>query len=237
MSDRGRFAAGMSRVDDDTLMTSADTTRFTNAKNGTIWDPRADLDDDGDVDASDQTLYDAKQPNWASDFDGPTVAQAFSDVDNPFLFQGVPHFALDTAADATEDKLSLNHHRARFADCPTGRWTTRDPKYYSQYSLSQLYFFGGVSRVNQLLTESSLFALVSGNPNRYSDPEGLDDGQPDDPCIVALHVCANLCLIGQAICNQGCGGNNACIQSCGDLARLCVRGCGWLAEKCQECMN
>jgi len=161
-----RESAGRGDMNNNTLMTSTDTTRFTNAMNGTIWDPRADLDDErarggsvkGDVDASDQTFTldttgdsianapranarrllsrqgrgDAKQPGWASEFDAPTVAQAFSDADNPFMFQGVTHFALDTAGNATEDKLSLNHHRARFEDCPTGRWCTRDPLSYGR---------------------------------------------------------------------------------------------------------
>jgi hypothetical protein len=36
----------VSRVDDNTIMNSTDTSRFTAAKNATIWDPRADLDDD-----------------------------------------------------------------------------------------------------------------------------------------------------------------------------------------------
>jgi hypothetical protein len=117
-------------MDDNTIMNSTDTTRFTAAKNATIWDPRADLDDDGDVDAADQTLFDAKDDDWDAT-PTVTVAQAFSDVGNPYMFQGVPHFALDTAASATSGKLMLNHHRARFEDCGTGQWTGRDPLHYS----------------------------------------------------------------------------------------------------------
>ncbi len=43
------------------------------------------------------------------------------------MFQGRPHFAIDTAASATAGKLMLNDHRARFADPVIGRWVTRDP--------------------------------------------------------------------------------------------------------------
>ncbi len=122
-----------------TKMSSADTSRFYDALNANIWDPRADMDDDGDVDATDETLYLAKYGDW-SGFNPPvTVAQAFSDVGNPFMFQGVPHFALDTAAAATSGKLLLNHHRARFADPVTGRWTTRDPLSYSLNTLDPAY--------------------------------------------------------------------------------------------------
>ena len=41
----------------------------------------------------------------------PTVKQAFSDVDNPFMFQGRPHFAFDTEANAETATLMLNDHR------------------------------------------------------------------------------------------------------------------------------
>jgi len=126
-----RESCGRGDMDDNTVMNSTDTSRFTAARNGSIWDPRADMDDDGDVDAADQTLYDAKVLIWppTAAF-GPTVAQAFSDVGNPYMFQGVPHFALDTAASATAGKLMLNHHRARFEDVAIGRWLTRDPREY-----------------------------------------------------------------------------------------------------------
>lgn len=182
MSDRRRFAAGMSRVNDDTLMTSTDTSRFTDAKNGTIWDPRADMDDDGDVDANDQTLYDAKQPDWASALDATAVvAQAFSDADNPFMFQGVPHFAIETQSNATEDKLSLNHHRARFTDCPTGRWTTRDPLFYDKSGLSP-----HLVAAKRFSSEPNiLFEYLGSNSPRLVDSLGLSIERPGQCKVIA----------------------------------------------------
>lgn len=104
-----RESCGRGDMNDDSKLSSTDTTRFDEAEDDTIWDPRADMDDDGDVDSSDQTLYDAKLADWGGV--APTVdpRQAFSDVGNPFMpalyvaercqgFQGVPHFALDTAS-------------------------------------------------------------------------------------------------------------------------------------------
>jgi hypothetical protein len=120
-------------MNNDTKMSSGDTTRFDDANDDTIWDSRADMDDDGDVDASDETLYDAKYSDWSGANPSADPRQAFSDKGNPFMFQGIPHFALDTSSAATEGKLMLNHHRARFADPVTGRWTTRDPLTYFKY--------------------------------------------------------------------------------------------------------
>ncbi|GMU26356.1 MAG: hypothetical protein AMXMBFR16_12610 [Candidatus Uhrbacteria bacterium] len=127
---RIRESCGRGDMNNDTKMSSGDTTRFDDANDDTIWDPRADMDDDGDVDANDETAYDLKYSDWSGA--GPPVdpRQAFSDVDNPFMFQGIPHFALDTSSSATEGKLMLNHHRARFADPVTGRWVTRDPLHH-----------------------------------------------------------------------------------------------------------
>jgi len=129
-----RELCGRGDMNDDTRMTTTpDDSRFAAAKDGSIWDPRADLDDDGDVDGADETAYHNKKPTWSSVMSAPTVSQAFSDFDNPYAFQGVPHFAIDTAANATSEQLNLalNHHRARFADAQTGRWTTRDPLCYN----------------------------------------------------------------------------------------------------------
>ncbi len=110
-----------------TITDAGDRARLLAEIGNTIWDARADLDDDGDVDATDSSAYNAKKTVFAS---SPTVSQAFSDVDNPFMFQGRPHFAIDTAASATTGKLMLNDHRARFADPVIGRWVTRDPLFY-----------------------------------------------------------------------------------------------------------
>lgn len=103
-----------------------DISPFVAARNGSSWDPRADLNDDGSVDTTgdSDTAYNNKVTYWSG---SPTVAQAFSDVDNPFMFQGVPHFPLDSSQSATVATLPLNHHRARFNDPVTGRWITRDP--------------------------------------------------------------------------------------------------------------
>src|SRR5439155_2403918 len=125
-----RESCGRGDMNQDTKMNGTDDSRFALAKAGTIWDPRADMDDDGDVDSADQTLYDAKRPDWnivACDGTGPTVAQAFSDVGNWYMFQGVPHLALDTKSTDTDGKLMLNHHRARYEDPVAGRWVSRDP--------------------------------------------------------------------------------------------------------------
>ena len=59
---------------------------------------------------------------------------SFSDVGYPFMFQGRPHFAFDTEADATEGELMVNDHRARMNDPVTGRWLTRDPLGYDTQS-------------------------------------------------------------------------------------------------------
>jgi hypothetical protein len=121
---RVRELCGRGDMNNDTRMTTTpDDTRFSAAKAGVLdsplrpkdagsrcdpsrratgrrvkEDPRADLDDDGDVDGDDETAYHNKKPTWSSVMSAPTVSQAFSDFDNPYMFQGVPHFALDTAA-------------------------------------------------------------------------------------------------------------------------------------------
>ncbi|KKL09866.1 hypothetical protein LCGC14_2561590, partial [marine sediment metagenome] len=123
-----RESVGRGDMDNDTDMDGVDSTRVSDARAGTIWDPRADLDDDGDVDWGDRFIYDIKDNNWPPAA-SPTVSQAFSDVGNPFMFQGRPHFAIDTAADAEHDEvqLLLNDHRLRMNDPVIGRWLTRDP--------------------------------------------------------------------------------------------------------------
>jgi len=188
---RIRESCGRGDMNDDTKLSSTDTTRFTAAKNATIWDPRADMDDDGDVDSNDQTLYDNKYSDWSGA--GPPVdpRQAFSDQGNPFMFQGIPHFALDTESSATEGKLMLNHHRARFADPVTGRWTTRDPAGYlsnwkepsfatraghSQLGLKhdkQLASLLEFQAVSMRRRPMDLFDYLRGSPLSLEDPTGL----------------------------------------------------------------
>ncbi len=74
--------------------------------NGTLWDPRADIDDDGDVDGNDATARAANAANWPKSA-YPTVARAFSDFGNRFGRQGRPHYAIDTAPSATDGQLML----------------------------------------------------------------------------------------------------------------------------------
>ena len=129
-----RESVGRGDMDNDTDMDiNIDFQRLKIAQLGTIWDPRADLDDDGDVDATDRTLYLTKDNSWPPQSTHATVSQAFSDVRNPFMFQGRPHMVIDTATSATEGELMLNDHRARFNDPVIGRWVTRDPLWYNSF--------------------------------------------------------------------------------------------------------
>jgi len=236
-----RESCGRGDMNNDTKLSSTDTTRFDDANANTIWDPRADLpltrqatrsprlrlqtpgvfrrvkgmDDDGDVDANDETLYDNKYSDWSGA--GPPVdprqaldttrdcvagasltnawrissrqGQAFRDKGNPFMpalyvakrcqgFQGIPHFALDTASSATEGKLMLNHHRARFADGPTGSWCTRDPSIYNTRS----YRFPPGATIGLIAPDdqSALYAYLGAQPLESADPSGLAIGT--DPC-------------------------------------------------------
>ena len=131
------------------------------------------------------------------------TAERLSDVGNPYMFQGVPHFALDTSASATSGKLMLNHHRARFEDVATGRWVTRDPLEYDANlfaprkpdSLVQLrgYVLSSVhvvkrgtrfapSRAEHVLYELSRnpYAYLKSNPIHVYDPFGTEDGCKED---------------------------------------------------------
>ena len=107
-----RESVGRGDMNNDTDMDTSDADKVDAANTlsgNSLWDPRADMDDDGDVDDADQTIYNAKDDNWPpTAAKGPTVDQAFSDVGNPHMFQGRPHFAIDTAAAATEAVLMLN---------------------------------------------------------------------------------------------------------------------------------
>ena len=155
--------------DDRNRLTSAYTS------GGSIWDPRGDLDDDGDVDDDDLDLYDTKDDLWAPGPPYPVVAQAFSDVGNPYMFQGVPHFALDTAADGTSPTLPLNQHRYRFNDPVTGRWTTRDPGGY-------------VDGLN-------LYEYLSSNPRVWADTLGHCIDSPRAAVIAGVLTPAELAEI------------------------------------------
>jgi len=220
---RVRELCGRGDMNDDTRMTTTpDDSRFSAAKDGILdsplrpkdagsrcdpsrratgrrvkEDPRADLDDDGDVDGDDVTAYHNKKPTWSSVMSAPTVSQAFSDFDNPYMFQGVPHFAIDTAANATSEQLNLalNHHRARFADVQVGRWTTRDPLFanspclaafprFDQQALSHhivptLTYYAAqlpVLDLDQALVfewQHPLFEYLQSNSIRTRDPLGL----------------------------------------------------------------
>jgi len=59
---RVRESCGRGDFNHDTELTSDDRNRLTSAytSGGSIWDPRGDLNDDGDVDDDDLDLYDTK---------------------------------------------------------------------------------------------------------------------------------------------------------------------------------
>ncbi|MBK8269787.1 MAG: hypothetical protein IPK83_16425 [Planctomycetes bacterium] len=164
-----RESGGRGDMQDFGWLTIADNVRYNASLNATIWDPRADMDDDGDVDSSDTTLYNAAVSAWSGN---PTVAQAFSDVGNPYMFQGVPHFAIDTSSSATTVKFPLNHHRARFAEPITGRWVTRDPRVYNIPIMSRGHGAGGYHfRPYQAgYTAMTLAPLVKGHNGYYDFP-------------------------------------------------------------------
>jgi len=146
-----RESAGRGDMNNDGTINTFDITPFVNARDSTSWDPRADLNDDGLVDGTDSNAaWLAKNALWAA---GPTVAQAFSDVGNPFMFQGRPNFPIDTALSATSAKNWLNDFRNRFAD-PTGRWLTRDPIGYA----------GGINS----------YELLASRPTTLGDPFGFN---------------------------------------------------------------
>jgi len=93
-----RESAGRGDMNNDTVIdTGNDQTQFNAAlfPSPSIQDPRADVNADGNRDSSDSAPWATKEAVW--DEATPTVAQAFSDVGNPLMFQGVAHFAIDTA--------------------------------------------------------------------------------------------------------------------------------------------
>ena len=244
-----RESCGRGDMNQDTKMNATDDTRFAAAKAGTIWDPRADMDDDGDVDSADQTLYDAKRPDWnlsACDDPMPTVAQAFSDVGNWYMFQGVPHLALDTKSTDTDGKLMLNHHRARYEDPVAGLWINRDPVNYNIW-MRPAALIGGISRhyiiaSDRRLQDSSnfilkaapainnLYVMMGSSPVTRSDSSGLafqcpilflDDGsasgcQLDPPTEAQIQMTMQIAF-------ASCCPQNSEHEVCG----CCMLDCQW----------
>lgn len=206
-----RESCGRGDMDNSSTMVAADATRFDDADANSIWDPRADLDDDGDVDSADETLFDAKRSTWdpaGLDFP-PGVAQAFSDVDNPYLFQGVPHFALDTNANATMGKLMLNHHRARFNDPVAGRWVSRDNIHYcSNSKLPRLTSSRsiGIQSGQPLEFRShdsgSLYEFLDANPVNHFDFDGTTPRSRS--CVCLFYGCALICNTLEKDCERQC---------------------------------
>ncbi|MCG8404251.1 MAG: hypothetical protein MI923_03540 [Phycisphaerales bacterium] len=181
-----RESVGRGDMDNDTDMDiNVDFQRLKIVQLGTIWDPRADLDDDGDVDATDRTLYLTKDNSWPPQSTHAMVSQAFSDVDNPFMFQGRPHMVIDTTTSATEGELMLNDHRARFNDPVIGRWVNRDPLYYLRFSVSPIHpsdrgssvileRFTVTSSMRRRAGDKSLYTFLGETPTLSMDPTGLD---------------------------------------------------------------
>jgi hypothetical protein len=173
-----RESAGRGDMDNDTDMDSTDLARVWDAAGygaSYVWDPRADLDDDGDCDLTDYTLYLTKDDSWPP-AGSPTVAQAFSDVGNPFGFQGRVHFALDTDTKATDGTLMLVDNRNRINDPVTGRWTTRDPSPYNGVLLatavpSDSSFDSRQPRADDEL--GAMYEAFESNPRKYMDAAGL----------------------------------------------------------------
>ncbi len=77
-----RESCGRGDMDNDTDMhPTVDGWRVKDAAGGDIWDPRADMDDDGDVDATNETLYETKDDDWPPQTrTGPTVGPAIDTV-------------------------------------------------------------------------------------------------------------------------------------------------------------
>ncbi|MBK8270337.1 MAG: hypothetical protein IPK83_19395, partial [Planctomycetes bacterium] len=168
-----RESGGRGDTTDLGRVTAADNTRYGPSVAGTIWEPRCDMDDDGDVDSNDTTPYNyAVTVTWPAN---PTVSQAFSDVGNPYMFQGVPHFAIDTSSSATTVKFPLNHHRARFAEPVTGRWVTRDPLIYQRMTdIHRTPVQKSLARILPALAyDGNPFQFGLSSPTKMSDPLGL----------------------------------------------------------------
>ncbi|MFO0972939.1 MAG: dockerin type I repeat-containing protein [Phycisphaerae bacterium] len=174
-----RESAGLGDMNNDSVLDSTDATRVAAAIAGSIWDPRADVNGDGVVDGKDQDSYDEKEPTW-QDWPGNdlVVAQTFSDVDNGYMFQGVPHVALD-ATNSVTDKAPLNHHRARYADPAIGRWGTRDPLHINPLVLAprwnDLFLQRDEAFERSPLASTSSLAFLMSNPLVFSDASGQSE--------------------------------------------------------------
>ena len=107
---------------------------------------------------------------------------SFSYLGNPFGFQGRPHFPIDTQADATEGELMLNDHRARMNDPVIGRWVTRHPLSYMEFTprsrVSRMFprlITSSRSRHPLALekSRSAAYEFLVSSPTQFSDPSGL----------------------------------------------------------------
>ncbi|MCG8406225.1 MAG: hypothetical protein MI923_13595, partial [Phycisphaerales bacterium] len=192
-----RQSAGRGDMDNNTDITGADTTRYSGVQSGSGWDPRADMNDDGSVNGLDNSAYGAALAAWKET--NPQVGWAFSRVDNPFMFQGRPHMAIDSLATARgEGKLMLNDHRARFGNPVVGRWLTRDPLEYREKAFllltpmnPELHITNGVLISVKMLDSrrKALYTMMLSNALRYLDPTGLIETLPADEDWTSHIVC------------------------------------------------
>ncbi|MCG8406468.1 MAG: hypothetical protein MI923_14825 [Phycisphaerales bacterium] len=187
-----RQSAGRGDMDNNTDITATDTSRYGGVQSGTGWDSRADMNDDGSVNGLDNSAYGAALATWKET--SPQVGWAFSRVDNPFMFQGRPHMAIDSLATARgEGTLMLNDHRARFEDPVVGRWVSRDPLYYNdQLALQngQLSVIANSSQgrlplfLGKKEDRARLFEYLASNPNNNHDPSGYQSRCSSAPKIL-----------------------------------------------------
>lgn len=157
-----RESAGRGDSDNDNDLDSTDP----NAVLAGGFDPRMDVYEDGVRNITDWTALNNKRSNWYP-ATSPTVAQAFSDVDNMYPFQGVPHFAIDTTSNATELVLLLNHHPGcQFARPQSERGRpVRHVRWFfvreGQVMLAHRYGLAFRSRILSLIDSMVPFALAT----------------------------------------------------------------------------